>query len=152
MRGNHAQRDQHVLFIDHTKQIQTRLLMRRATLGPTSSYAGRAIRRGGSSLGLLGFVISRVSHTQARDPRRKSSYAESESSHTACHTQTEGPGLSYAELVVSLHSGLDFVISRASSLAFVIRRGLWSESYAGQGWLLTIGRHAQRQNRSSHAD
>ena len=98
VRDNHTQRDQHVLFIDHTKQIQTRLLMRRATLGPTSSYAGRAIRRGGSSLGLLGFVISRVSHTQARDPRRKSSYAESESSHTACHAQTEGPGLSYAGL------------------------------------------------------
>ena len=46
--------------------------------------------------------------------------------------------LSYAELVVSLHSGLDFVTSRAASLAFVIRRGLWSESYAGQGWLQTL--------------
>ena len=96
MRGNHTQRDQHVLFIDHTKQIPTRLFMRRATLGPTSSYAGRATRRGGSSLGLLGFVISRVSHTQARDPRRRPSYAESEPIVTivtrrlkdrACHTQ-----------------------------------------------------------------
>ena len=133
------------------KQMPTRLLMRRATLGPTSSCAGRATRRGGSSLGLLGFVVSRVSHTQARDPRRKSSHAESESSHAACHAQTEGPGLSCAELVVSLHSGLDFVTSRASSLAFVTRRGLWSESYAGQGWLQTIGRHTQSQNRSSHA-
>ena len=93
MRGNHTQRDQHVLFLDHAKQTQTRLLMRRVTLGPASSYAGRAMRRGGSSLGLLGFVISRVSHTQARDPRRRPSYAESEPIVTrrlkdrACHTQ-----------------------------------------------------------------